>query len=1469
MTMEKPAGSVRWGRVGWPAGWRRRAACAGSVGVAAVALLLGGWLAGPWAAAEEYALSFAPAAGAAVFLDDLVFHDNAPGADTIATTAGDFQASGLAAGQRVTVMGTALNDRTFTLQAVAQKLLTLAPADALANEGPVKATLHPATRKPHVQVADEAAFDLTGALTVEAWVKLPAYDRAAGEFPPKSEALVTKGEAWGLVRYSNEDRLAFRTTKAGFTHDLPGPAALTPGEWYHVAGVFDGAGKRLFINGVEVASEVLAGPLDSNDYDLLIGNNEEKPTRAFAGVMDTVRVWSAARSAGELHGVMRRRVRGSEAGLVGAWSFDEAGGVTAFDRSVNRHDGTLHDFDPVADRVKGLVFAAPYPGQHALCLNGGDQFVELNRDVLTGHTGSLTAEAWVKLNQLGAAALVSKGSGAWELGVDAAGHVVWTTSGVAAGGSTTLTGATALAVGEWHHVAGVYDSQARVKLVFVDGVINASAYGVIGTLGTNAERVCFGCRPGTPRTQFFDGCLDAVRLWQAARADELVAAARLRNLTGHEPQLVGVWDFDEGNGAIANNGRHIIEAPGSLVTLDFEDLADDGDTVVEYPSPYESGGFRLVAAPAGNGFSVAGALTPGYSGSAAVYNDEADEAVTLTHTGGVPFRLVSITLADRDPRTSAGTPVTFHAASAAGGAWATVSLDGGVAINLETFTFAGFHAVTALSWKQVASFHQFDSIVVQTLGGLPDACLSTDGALNNLRDADRVESEVVFGPPLPAQYALAFDGATDYLAVAHHAALDIGDAFTIEAWVKPEAFTPATGIFRNLVRKGDTGWGLALDDGGALRYWVSDNPAEALSSTGTVVDGEWQHVAVAVDALNNTVAFYINGQPAGSVESNVINNTATPLVIGRKGPTVDGGYFKGVMDEVRVWDHARTAAQIGQFANIQLPAATTDGLIAYWNCNDGLGWEAGDRSVNGLDAALMSPDLTDWTYGPMAPFRTGMYALEFDGVDDYLQLPHDANLNFVNRLTIEAWVCPEAKDSADPDEFMRTIVMKGDNLDDGGTVLTGYGLALDRNGYLRFWTGPTPAELLQSSGQVADGEWHHVAVVVDGTGTFFYIDGQPAGTSAVHVLNNNTEKLYIGRQGTSAGTARGHYKGILDELRIWDDARTPDEIAQMAGRQLFHGVGGLAAYWSFNHYDPENGLVAQADAGAPAGGDPDARLEAVLTKMDVSAWVPSLYRLDWDGPFWEAEPLDPSLNLSPYAGSAGLWVGKVVLTRVNEVATAQPGESGDVTATADAASLTILLHVDRYGQVRLLKDVILMQSPGGTEDTLLPEQETLGSGELPLQLMRQLVLVTDEALIPQFVGIERRAGQLVGKRLGTVAYDFEGSELLLMGGVGEGRSLNGTLRLPRLHNTNPFRHRYHPDHRNVNPDSPDDGFEVTRRLTVMFDLPVAGAGTRGGYGIDRLGGAYREVITGLHKIPLVAEGRIEISRISDVGVLNE
>jgi hypothetical protein len=249
----------------------------------------------------------------------------------------------------------------------------------------------------YVEVANPTDFNLTGPMTVEAWVNVSTFDKSF-------QTIVSKGEAWGLVRSGSTSRISFRTRNGGTFHEVISTNNLTLNVWHHLVGVYDGTNKVLYIDGVFNASAPYALAIDTTTFFLNFGNNSEAANRNFKGQLDTVRVWSLARTLPQILADIDRDLRGNEAGLLGEWRFNEATGNVAVDSSLGQRNGTLFNMVDT-DRVNGILFRPPPPvatiAKNAIRFDGDDrQFVASEPQFETGFDlpgTNLTLEAWVNI----------------------------------------------------------------------------------------------------------------------------------------------------------------------------------------------------------------------------------------------------------------------------------------------------------------------------------------------------------------------------------------------------------------------------------------------------------------------------------------------------------------------------------------------------------------------------------------------------------------------------------------------------------------------------------------------------------------------------------------------------------------------------------------------------------------------------------------------------------------------------------------------------------------------------------------------------------------------------------------------------------------------------------------------------------------------------------------------------------------
>ena len=257
-----------------------------------------------------------------------------------------------------------------------------------------------------------------------------------------------------------------------------------------------------------------------------------------------------------------------------------------------------------------------------------------------------------------------------------------------------------------------------------------------------------------------------------------------------------------------------------------------------------------------------------------------------------------------------------------------------------------------------------------------------------------------------AGLSLKMDGVDDTVTVAADPSLALARQATVELWFKVDSLAFASGDWMPLVYKGDAdtpfverNYSLWLNKAGYLHFTSANGRPgrHRRSATGSIVAGQWYHVAGVMNRDTGQMTLYINGvQVAGMVGSgnaSIGTSADDTLLIGG---TYEAGFtpYKGLIDEVRIWNVARNASDILHDYE-RVVASDAPGLVAYLRFGessdaqplpDDGGFTFRDLTANGNDAVLdfgasgtiTAPLLDDRLGKPVStPLGTGQYRIVF------------------------------------------------------------------------------------------------------------------------------------------------------------------------------------------------------------------------------------------------------------------------------------------------------------------------------------------------------------------------------------------------------------------------------------------------------------------------------------------------------------
>ncbi|NLH17877.1 MAG: LamG domain-containing protein [Phycisphaerae bacterium] len=228
-----------------------------------------------------------------------------------------------------------------------------------------------------------------------------------------------------------------------------------------------------------------------------------------------------------------------------------------------------------------------------------------------------------------------------------------------------------------------------------------------------------------------------------------------------------------------------------------------------------------------------------------------------------------------------------------------------------------------------------------------------------------------------------------------------------------------------------------------------------------------------------------------------------------------------------------------------------DALVGHWKFNEGSGTTAFDSSGNNNKGLFgFTANVDETTPAPSAPtFAAGWipseapnnYGVKF-GNGGYVQIKTDPNFaegdlnNIKWRITISAWMKADDYLRANGEFANRRILQKGAS-DNQFRLLAEWGNLVFHLANVGRLETPLPTT----------GAWHHIAGVYDGSAMKMYVDGWLAGSiPASGEIGITQDPLFLGTKSNTVTVAGDYFKGMLDDLRIYNYPLTEAQVQDLA-----------------------------------------------------------------------------------------------------------------------------------------------------------------------------------------------------------------------------------------------------------------------------------------------------------------------------------
>ncbi len=439
-------------------------------------------------------------------------------------------------------------------------------------------------------------------------------------------------------------------------------------------------------------------------------------------------------------------------------------------------------------------------------------------------------------------------------------------------------------------------------------------------------------------------------------------------------------------------------------------------------------------------------------------------------------------------------------------------------------------------------------------GNTATAYIGETSSVESTKDPDWVNGKIGGG--------LFFDGSYNVALVPYVSSLSLGNNLTLQAWIKPTTLAPGD---QSIINKGTTSsWNnrayslMLASDEISISYLNGNGWQQFLTTNANLVANNWYHVAYTRNGTTEKI--YLNGALiAEQAQTESMVDDTFELTIGAMIANSPGNEkFYGTIDEVKLYNYARSASQIAYDMNRGAPYIhyqfdECEGTTINDNSgNADHGAWFGTSSGSQTAVGTCTTSSTAWGNGASGKINA---SLNFDGTNDYVAMP-DNVLDTQTTGSLCSWVYYDVpsdvgsqgtlfaySDGSTTDEKHMYFIS------DSGSNSAAVQLALRNNG-----TG-NQIDYLSSNNVIRRQTWEHVCFVQDGSGIDLYINALPVSWASTTPVGTGTLATWFDDIATDAENATigviednskdSYYTGKVDDFRIYSYPLTQTQIRKI------------------------------------------------------------------------------------------------------------------------------------------------------------------------------------------------------------------------------------------------------------------------------------------------------------------------------------
>lgn len=447
----------------------------------------------------------------------------------------------------------------------------------------------------YVSLSNSAVLNPANELTLSAWVYVNGGAGTYRDFISRWDSTGGVNERTYLIGVNSSNALYAAISSDGTDGGatiVTDPSAFPTSSWVQVSLTWNGGTMRLYRDGVEVASGSHSGMASSPNtvtgLGATIGRSGDPQVSLFNGLIDDVRIYRRALSAGEISALYTKSgyaiTKNASRGLVAYWSFEDGAGVTTVDKTGNGHLGSLTNGPSWTNGKFGS----------GLSFDGLDDYISVSDSSLLNLTHSFTVAGWIKLAATGRDHVIFDSgtqSTRWIIQIESTNNKIdFVERDIADNLSST-----GLVAEQWYHIVVIKNGDGASNLSFY---LNGQSDGVasVGSVTTPSGEKRIGIWTESASNPFY-GLMDDFRVYNRALSGQEVLnlynssgeALGILN-TAHRNTLtnglVGYWSFDgpmvsgtiardsspyNNNGTLTNGPTRTIGRLGQALDFDGND----------------------------------------------------------------------------------------------------------------------------------------------------------------------------------------------------------------------------------------------------------------------------------------------------------------------------------------------------------------------------------------------------------------------------------------------------------------------------------------------------------------------------------------------------------------------------------------------------------------------------------------------------------------------------------------------------------------------------------------------------------------------------------------------------------------------------------------------------------------------------------------------------------------------------------